>query len=243
MAYTDAQRREMEALYASGKYFVETKVEIGGREFFDDQIISIEVTRQKLKSGTELIGNAIAGEIDISLRVDGRIFDVNAAIKPYMRMVKVDGDRTVPLYWIQKGVFYIDTREINADRTITTIHGYDFMTKFDVECTLPSYMSARGSSISSLTLLNDMSNLFGFTHTLTTSDESSFSYPRINLDVDTLTYRELLEEIASASFGNFVFNDDGVLELVQISYQSPSFFLVDEDGNYITFGGTRILTR
>lgn len=242
MAYTTAQRNEMEALYNAGNYYVETKVVVGDREFYEDQIISLETTRQKLKSGKELIGNAIAGEIELVLRVDGRIFDVNSVIKPYMRMVRVNSNDTVtPLYWIQKGVFYIENREINADRTITTIHGYDFMSKFDVECRLGSYVSAIGSSVSSSVILNDICNLFGIEYTLTMN--GNFSYPRIQPNSDTLTYRELLEEIASSSFGNFIFNDDGVLELIGVSYQVPSFYLVDENGNYITFGGTRILTR
>jgi len=242
MSYTSAQRAEMEALYEAGNYYVETKVVIGGQyEYREDEIVSLETTRQHLKSGRELVGNAISGEIELVLRVDGRKFDVNATIEPYMRMVRVDGNTETPLYWIKKGVFFIETREINADRTITTIHGYDFMSKFDTECTLENYLNNIGSSVSTNLLMNELCDYFDIDFTLTVP--GSFSYGTMTLDNDKITYRELLEEIASNWFGNFVFNDDGVLEFIQIEYQVPSFLLVDEYGNYITFGGNRILLR
>ena len=142
--------------------------------------------------------------------------------------------------WIYSGTYFIDTREFshNSDGLdVMKIHGYDAMLKFEqmypsdsehdyplLDTTMLQFMAGSvGVSIDQRTL--DIMNR-GFT----------FSLPA------GYTMREMLGYIASAYGGNFVISDEGELLLIQLGgLREETYYLVDEGGDAITFGGNRIL--
>jgi len=202
----------------------------------ESELFSVATNHSAFSDGVPQIGCAVAGEIDATF------------IKPTQELPKMCRVRTLVRArndsltsdWIHRGTYFIDTREFshNSDGLdVMKIHGYDAMLKFEqmypsdsehdyplLDTTMLQFMAGSvGVSIDQRTL--DIMNR-GFT----------FSLPA------GYTMREMLGYIASAYGGNFVMSDDGKLLLIQLGgLREETYYLVDEGGNAITFGGNRIL--
>ena len=99
----------------------EYKAEIAGTTYGEDAIISIK-TSTKLFAGAPAVGGCVSGELDLALYPQGQIPSM-AEIKVYCRLV----DATQQSEWLPQGIYYIDTREPDAEGESLDIHGYDAM--------------------------------------------------------------------------------------------------------------------
>ena len=214
----------------AGEHTAERKINIAGTDYGEDTIVSLTTTSALFADGTLSVGSAVAREIDLTLwNVSGTIPKM-AKLIPYYRVT--NGTQTSE--WIQKGVYYIDTRSV--DSGLLTIHGYDDMLKAEqiwtpdqsLEFPMPMTQAANiiadimGVEIDSRTVLN-----------------SSYT---VDYPANDYTLRDVLRYIAAAHGGNWIMSDLGELWLVGLNTLPPETnYLCDEDGDWITFGGDRIL--
>ena len=181
-------------------------------------------------AGTLSAGGAVAREIDVVLwDVDSTSIPKMAKMKPYYRLT--NGTQTSE--WIQKGVFYIDTRV--TDSGLLTIHGYDDMLKAEQVwrpqgLTFPMSMQQAANVIAGLMGVElDSRCVFNSSYTV--------SYP-----ANEYTLRDVLRFIAAAHGGNWIMSDIGELWLVPLNtLPAETFLLCDEDGDAIQFGSDFIL--
>lgn len=119
-----------QTLLADPSSMVQWQAEIAGVIYSQDRIVSCSVSNQLFSAKTLSVGSCCGAEIDLSIRNPGEIPRM-AEIDLFARLSGKAGESE----WIPKGVFYIDTREVdnreNSGNTndIMTIHGYDAMLK------------------------------------------------------------------------------------------------------------------
>ena len=222
----------------------QVRLMIAGAIYGEDRIVSLRTYGGLFKNGTFGIGNALAREIDLTLYNPGNIPHA-AQISPYVRLT--DGTRASE--WIQKGVFYINSRVPDTKLNTLKIHGFDGMLKGDVIWTpgrnLAFPMSQRAAAL-------EIARLLGVTLDNPDDIRDDYQWDGNNVPVgyyidypaNNYTARNILEFIAGANGGNFVMTDAGSLRLIR-PFAHPTVptngYLVDENGNAITLGGTRIL--
>ena len=107
----------------SGLHRFEVKVNIAGTDYGMDKLVSLRTSNAVFGTGSPQIGLAPAGEISLSVYAESSAVPRMALLRPYVRVVN-DSQQSE---WIAKGVYYLDTREANADTGLLTIHGYDAM--------------------------------------------------------------------------------------------------------------------
>lgn len=213
-------------------------VDSGGAEtaFREEVLMSMSTTHSVFNEQYPTVGSAVSGEIDVTMiRPYGDIPKM-ARIVPFVRVT--DGERHSE--WLQKGVYYIDTRETSHNSNgldILTIHGYDAMLKFEM-----NYPS-------------DSENNYPMLDT----DMVQFLANSISISVDPRTWermteayafplpvgyssREVLGAIAASYGGNFIMSDEGQLLLIRLSdLPRETNFLVTESGDVIIFGDDKIV--
>lgn len=192
-------------------------------------------TYQQVFGDTPTIGSAISAEIDVSLLDPAGEIPRRAMIKPYVRAT--DGVRYSE--WLQKGVYFIDTREQTAntnDLVVMTIHGYDAMLMTEMD--YPSD-SQHDYPLLDITMVEHIANAIGVSVDARTYEIMTEGY-MFPLPIG-YSSREVLRMIAAAYGGNFVMSDVGELRLVMLNELPPETgLLVDYSGNYIVFGQDRI---
>ena len=214
-----------------GLYRMESKVEIAGVEHDEERIFSLSTNAALFAEGTVSIGGCVAKEIDLAVMPKGEIPRM-AEIKVYVRPV-AEGVETE---WLQKGVFFIDTRQEDKVTGVLTIHGYDAMLKAE-----QTYLAEGDTGEwprSMQTVVNEIAQRMGVEVDPRTGIDSSYmvEYP------NDLTMREVLGYIAVAHAGNWIITDAGKLRLVGLTNAvKTTDYLMDEDGYAITFGGVRIV--
>lgn len=220
-------------------HIVQTKVTIAGKDYLDGDIASLSTPGTMFPGNGPYIGGAVSREIDLELKTDGADIPRSAEIKVFIRLALLDSTGTVASAseWIPKGVFYIDTRELDASEEWLSIHGYDailkgeqpFLDQANGETGLwPQSMSAVASACAEKMGVE-------IDERTTLSSIYEISYPT------DYTCRELLQHIAAAHAGNWIITDAGKLRLVILGdIPAETSLLVEEYGNYITFGGERV---
>ena len=172
-------------------------------------------------------GNATCGGLNLQLYADN--IPKGAEIKRFCRLV--NGAQVSE--WLPMGVYYINRR--SEEDGYWEIEAFDNMRKAekvwepDQSLTFPMPMDEAVAEIC---------RVLGFTLDSRTALSHAYTldYPE-----SEQTYRRTLQMIAAAHGGNFVFTGEGKLRLVPlISLPEESFYLVDQNGNPITFGGQRI---
>ena len=138
--------------------------------------------------------------------------------------------------WQQIGVFYIDERTVTPSGRMTII-AYDSMLKADTVWTpannlqFPMSMSTAANTLAALMEITvDSRSQISNTYTI--------DYPANNY-----TIRDVLGYIATANAGNWIITAANKLLLVPLNGSMPpeTYYLITEDGDAITFAGTRIL--
>ena len=213
-------------------------VDSGGAEtaFREEVLMSMSTKHSVFNEQYPTVGSAVSGEIDVTMiRPYGDIPKM-ARIVPFIRVT--DGERHSE--WLQKGVYYIDTRETSHNSNgldILTIHGYDAMLKFE--------MNYPSDSVNNYPMID--------------TDMVQFLANSINISVDPRTWermteaytfplpvgyssREVLGAIAASYGGNFIMSDEGQLLLIRLSdLPRETNFLVTESGDVIIFGNDKIV--
>ena len=214
----------------SGEHYAERKINIAGTDYGEDTIVSLTTTGGLFADGTLSVGSAVSREINLSLWNVSTTIPRMAKLIPYYRL----SNGTQTSEWIQKGVYYIDTRSV--DSGLLTIHGYDDMLKAEqiwtpdqsLEFPMPMTQAA-----------NIIADIMGVEIDARTVLNSAYT---VDYPANDYTLRDVLRYIAAAHGGNWIMSDAGELWLVGLNTLPPETnYLCDEDGDWITFGGDRIL--
>lgn len=214
----------------SGEHYAERKINIAGTDYGEDTIVSLTTTGGLFADGTLSVGSAVSREINLSLWNVSTTIPKMAKLIPYYRL----SNGTQASEWIQKGVYYIDTRSV--DSGLLTIHGYDDMLKAEqiwtpdqsLEFPMPMTQAA-----------NIIADIMGVEIDARTVLNSAYT---VDYPANDYTLRDVLRYIAAAHGGNWIMSDAGELWLVGLNTLPPETnYLCDEDGDWITFGGDRIL--
>ena len=214
----------------AGEHTAQVKVNIAGVDYGQDVLVSMSTSGGLFADGTMSIGGTVAREIDLTMwNVSGTIPKM-AKIIPYYCIT--NGQQTSE--WVQKGVFYIDTR--STDAGLLTIHGYDAMLMAEQVWTPDQSLEFPMAMDQAV---EEIAGIMGVTIDDRTSVSSAYT---IDYPANDYTLRDVLGFIAAANCGNFIMSDLGELLLVGLNTLPPATnYLVTQYGNPITFGGVRIL--
>lgn len=238
------------SIYAEGNYDIDYKVNIDGVDYDSSVIWSMKTSRALFTDNTPMIGNALVGQIDMTISKPDVVFSRMAKIKPYIRLYS--RKRRIYSGWLQKGEFYIDTRPLDESDGINTINiqGFDAMRKANQKYP-SSTLTWSANSPTALNVVYEIAgHIFGvertqaYSYVDTETRNKLSSYSRIVGFPAQYTMAEVLGSIAAMYGGNFIISDTGQLKLVGLmDLPTETYYLITETGNYLTFGGTRILLR
>lgn len=231
-----------DSILASREYSVVSKAEIDGIEYLEGEgMVEASVAGSLFAENRPSVGSCVSRQVHIIIR-DAANFSRRAKIRLFSRVEL--GEQVSE--WIPKGVFYIDTREPDEISGTLTIHGYDAILlhggeTYRAEDDVGTWPRAAD------VVVNDLAARFGVE-----LDERTVIDPDILVSFpNDWTCRELLGYIGAAHGGNWTVTDEGKLRLVPL-WSIPDYdpeepeepktsLLIDQDGNYITFGGVRII--
>ncbi len=228
---------KFKSIYATGKYTVETKLLIDGVTYDESRIMSLSISNGVFASNTPSVGGCVSGEIDMVIVEPVGEIPRMAKLEPYIRLRY----RNEVSEWIRKGIYYIDTRSTDSSTGMITIHGYDAMMKaeklFDTD-TLVNWGSTKSDKATVTLIRAAMDNIALDSRTVL---NKSYKVPRPASGDGAENMRTVLGYIAAAYGGNWVITYDGKLLLVPLGgIPEETYYLCDEVGNFITFGGERI---
>lgn len=212
----------------------ETKLDIAGTEYTEANIVSVETSGGLYT--TPGIGNCAARQINLEVLPLSAI-PRQAQIKVYVRLVL--GEQSSE--WIPKGTFFISTRSRNKITDSLTITGYDAMLKAE-SVWINSNYDYENWPMPQVDAVYDIAYRMGVEVDSRTVLTTQFpvDYP-IDENGD-LTMREVLGYIAVSNAGNWIITDEGKLLLLKFGdIPEETNYLVEEEGDCITFGGDRIL--
>ena len=240
--------RETSELYkrllADDGHVKESRLIIGGTVYDESHIVSLSTTEPLFAADTIAAGGAVAREIDFVAFLDESV-PKRAQIVHEVRL-RVGNEVSE---WLQKGVYYIDTRRLDPLTGVTTVHGFDAMLMAeqpwhpaDPDDFPMSMQKALEETAAILKIALDPRNAYK------TGDDYKVDYPVADgsapeeQQADGLSIRQVWRWIAGAMGGNFIINDLGELRLVPLNaLPGNTGYLVTEAGQPITFGSTRIL--
>lgn len=218
---------------------------VGGSGYGENMIMSVQTSASMFSGSTPSIGNAISAEIDLSMFKPTGFIERTARVAPWVRLV----GETEASEWIQKGTFYIDTREYEDDgqgNVVMTIHGYDAMLRaeelFPLDCPL---FDNEGGTADDVDVVQFIASTMGILTDPRTVELMTKHY-QVMRPTD-YTMREVLCYIAGMYAGNFVISDAAVktesgwreqLRFIPLRcIENPTQYLVNgETGDVITFG-------
>ena len=216
----------------SGHHWKEIMVLVNGVEYHADSIVNLSPIRPLYAGNKPMIGSCVAGEIDISYFPGAHTPPRMAKIEPFVRVT--NGNSVSE--WIPKGVFYSDTRTIDSETGMYTIHGYDSMLKSEQPFLSDGDVGTWPRS--SPVIVDQIATKMGVSVDQRTVLRDSVMVPYPN----DLTCRELLSQIAVAHAGNWVMSDGDQLLLIGLnSIPTETNLMVDEIGDVIKFGEVAIL--
>lgn len=216
MQITDENYR---ALLAAGAD-KQVRAVVGGVTYDVAQIVSAK-TAQSLGNTSLPVGNCVAAQLDLALWHAGSVPRM-AEIKLYVRL----DDGANQSSWLQKGTYYVDTREYDAEDDVLTLHAYDAMLKTEQPYTQPGNQGAwprRDTAV-----VTDIAQRIGVTidaRTTSILDKGyQVQYPGIRLEDGAPKYsadgafsmREVLGYIGVMYGGNWIISDAGALRLVPL---------------------------
>lgn len=215
-------------------HFFEASVEIGGVRYTDDKIFKLTTDIQMFGREPEL-GKALAQEMELQMLQPAETIPPMAEVTVYARACT----DTLQSEWLQQGVFFVDTRatDISYDGLeLLTLHGFDGMLKTeqdyaDTDLSWPA---------KDIDIVKEIAAKIGVTVDDRTvadmADGRTYPLPT------GYTLREYLGFIAAEYLGCFILTEQNQLRLVSLTgLPKETNYLIDREGNYITFGGDRIL--
>lgn len=292
---TTIQRNTYDRIRTSARgYKVEYKVNIDGVDYDHSFIFSLKTSRRLFSENNPMIGEAMVGQIDLSMfkpyrctcprcgasinvrkndlsvecttancRIEGTQdktidlvgmplipveFSRAAPIKPYIRLV--ENETQTASVWIQKGLFFIDTRPVeeSGEMEIVDIQGFDALRKANQKYP-SSALSWTNTTPKARDVVKEIAKFIGVTVKTATDNKMRAPNPAYVIGFPAqYTVAEVLGSIAAMYGGNFIIDDIGQLALVGLmDLPDETYYLITEKGSYITFGTganvTRILLR
>lgn len=223
-------------LLADKNHRVETKLIIAGVEYGQADIVANSLRIYGGLYSTFGIGNCCSRQIEFQIfqKVD---IPRQAQVQVFVRLVV--GEQASE--WIPKGVFFFATRRLDKKTGVLSVNGYDAMLKSE-ETWLDNSYDAETWPMPAADAVADIAARMGVEIDSRTQLNADFPVPYpIDEDGD-MTMREVLGRIAVANAGNWIITDEGNLLLVGLnSAPAETSYLIDNTGNAITFGGTRII--
>lgn len=224
-----------QSIIADDNHWFETRLVIDGVWIYGEADLFSISTSHQMFHGTPTIGSAVAGEIDVKMVYPQNVtIPTMAKLMPQVRVC----NESQQSEWIAQGIYYIDTRErtvSEANEDVLVLHGYDAMLKAE-----QMYNGDILGDSTDVEMVDEIANQLGLSVDSRTYDLMTDAYT-IPLPVG-YTYREILGYIAAMYVGCFIINETGELRLVSIMELPPETnYLIDQDGDAITFGGDRIL--
>lgn len=203
--------------------------------YAESMLMSVEISGNVFNKKTPVVGGCISSEIDVLMRNPTGQIPRQARMVPYVRLT--DGSRYSE--WVQKGVYYIDTREVAKDLSGLErlhIHGYDSMLKTEDDYP-SSNLDWPARDIDVVKEIADHIDVDVHADTIALINKGyKVQYP------GEYSCREVLGFIASMYAGNFVMSYSGELRLITLNgIPKETRYLISEMNRPITFGGVRIL--
>ena len=228
-------------IISSGEYYTETKIEINGVEYGEDILVSVSSNGTLFGDQNPTFGTAIAREIDFEMRYPDEAIPKTAEIRAYVRIYN---DELVS-GWIPKGVFRIDTRgKVEGDDSEhLPIHGYDDMLKAERDYPSSQHEWSE-TSPRARAVLDEIASAI----VVELDDRTKVVFPAGSGYIVSFpagyTMREVLCSIGAMYGGSFCISDEGKLLFIGLTeLPTETNYLITQTGNFITFGGTRILLR
>lgn len=174
------------------------------------------------------VGNATIASLTLSLFADN--IPRGATVKRFVRLR--NGSRVSE--WLPKGKFFISRRAEDEGRW--TVNAFDAMKKSEVVWVPDQTLVFPLPMVNAVT---EFARIMGVEIDARTQLNKSYT---IDYPANDYTIRDELRFIAAAHGGNWVITDVGKLRLVPlISIPEETNYLVNENGDAITFGGVMIL--
>lgn len=219
----------------SGDHWFETRLIIDGVGTYGETDLFAMSTTHEMFHNSPTIGSAVAGEITVKMVYPQDVtIPAMAKLLPQVRACNA----TQQSEWISQGVYYIDTRErtvTDYGESVLELHGYDAMLKAE-----QMYNGRITGDSTDIQMVNEIAYQMSVSVDSRTTALMTAAY---TIPLPTgYSYREVLGYIASMYVGCFIITDEGKLRLVSITELPPETnYLIDEQGDAITFGGDRIL--
>lgn len=224
-------------------HYEEHKIVINDIVYTEESIAGFDTERTVFSGETLTIGAAAMGSINVTLRVQG----VNsgtlssqiprmAKIEPFTRLCRMHNGSLQTSEWLPQGKFWTDQRDSAAWSVQLSLTGYDAMAF--AEADYPSTSHAWPTT--DLAVVQEIAQAINvdLDSATTAAMTAGYSIPLPG----SYTMREVLGHIAAMYGGNFVMSKEGKLLLLTLnSLPEESNLLIDTNGNYITFGGVRII--
>lgn len=189
----------------SGLHRMETKVTIAGVDYSESEILSVSTSGSLYPSDTLSVGGCVSREINLTVVPKGDIPRM-AKIEVYVRP-KADG---IDTEWLQKGTFYIDTRQTDYSNGRISIHGYDAILMLEQD--YPGAVDNGNWPRTMAEVVTEIADRIGITidSRCSINEFYEMSY------ATGLTMRNVLQNIASAHGGNWTITDTNELRLVPL---------------------------
>ena len=207
---------------------MEYKVLIAGVEYTNKDIKSASIESPLFDVLS--VGNACSATLEMEFWPKKEIPPM-AEIVPYVR--KNPGDE-----WVCLGRFFIDERSTHYEEEMQII-AYDSMLKAEAIFNPSSWAYFPMPMLSAAEMIAEEIGVSVDQRTeLTQGNSYAVQYP-----TEDVTLRDILRYIAAANMGNWIITANNQLLFVPLFDTLPveTNYLVDEQGNAITFGGVRIL--
>ena len=208
----------------------------GGGGYRENMLKSVKTSHAVFPGDTPGVGNCVAGKIVVEMRVPRAEIPKRARIVPYVRLT--DGETVSE--WIQKGVSYLDKREmLDPDSAFPTLRltGYDAMLTAERDYPARSALAWPATDEQVVREIADCLRLSVDPRTwVVLNRRYAIQYPA------GYSCREVLGYIAALYGANWLMTDLGELRLLALNGIPPETrYLVNRLGEAITFGGVRIL--
>ena len=208
----------------------------GADSVYDESsLVSMKTGIQLFADDEVTPGSCVSGEIDVRMLKPIGVVPRHARLVPYVRVCNA----THASEWLQKGVYYLDTRWVDTDVSgleYLVMHGFDAMLKAEQDYPVSSLQWPA----TDIDVVREIAAAMDVP-----VDARTFQYINKAYSISwpsEYSCREALSYIASMYAGCFVMSDLGELRFIPF-YGIPkeTRYLVTQSRQPITFGGVRIL--
>lgn len=230
-----------------GNWEYERKVVINGREFLDDEIISVTIDRSILHNGFS-IGNCISGMLKATLAPKTAIVGRRGNIEYYLRVRTADGNYSD---WNIFGTYRLAF--VTEEEKRTSITAYDALSDGIADLKMDTGGTTFLGKLSAKQVVSEVTRGW-----LEMESEDQFN-PGIKIDVfppglieydeqgklksrkylfKEFKVREILSMVAALHGGNFCISESGKLKLVVPKTGSPVARVTKANSKRIAYGGS-----